>query len=191
MAGMARHRRVTYGGIVYHVCNRGSRKGPLFTTPEEYTAFVRLLADGRAKRPMRIIAYCLMPNHWHLLLWPEGDNDLSRYLHWVTGTHARRFRRATGTVGQGAVYQSRFEAVGVTDLIHLLSVWRYVERNPVRAHLVERAEDWKWSSATDSRRGSSDLSLDVAPISRPREWLTIVNQETEAAELIESIRIPV
>ena len=132
---------------------------------------------------MRIIAYCLMPNHWHLLLWPSHDGDLSTFLHWVTGTHARRFRRATNTVGQGAVYQSRFVAVGVTDLIHLLNIWRYIERNPVQARLVERAEDWPWSSAADVVGKQNDLILDPAPVSRPLEWSTIINQETAAMPL--------
>ena len=117
-----------------------------------------------------------MPNHWHLLLWPEHDGDLSPFLQWITAMHAQRFRRATNTVGQGAVYQSRFEAVGVTDLIHLLNVWRYVERNPVKASLVERAEEWKWSSAAPIS-GPDALMLDAAPIARPSEWLTIINRE--------------
>jgi putative transposase len=172
---MARHHRITYGGVVYHVCNRGSRKGPLFNSPDEYTAFVRLLADGQARQPMRIIAYCLMPNHWHLLLWPKEDGDLSLYVGWVTNTHAQRFRRGTDTIGQGAVYQSRFQAVGVKDPIHLLDVWRYVERNPVKAGLVQRAEEWNWSSAASQRLGRRDLVLDDGPVSRPREWLAIVN----------------
>ncbi len=164
------------GGMVYHACNRGSRKGPLFRCPDEYTAFERVLADGREKRAMRIIAYCLMPNHWHLLLWPEREGELSRFLHWVTGTHACRWRRATTTQGEGAVYQGRFQAKGVSDLLHLLTVWRYVERNPVRAGLVTRAEDWDWSSAGHLTGRSTALTLDVGPISRPAEWLEIVNQ---------------
>ena len=95
-----------------------------------------------------------MPNHWHLLLWPEHDGDLSNFLHWVTGTHARRFRKATNTVGQGAVYQSRFVAVGVTDLIHLLNVWRYIERNPVEAGLAALPWEYPWSSAAGLALGS-------------------------------------
>ena len=91
--------------------------------------------------------------------------------------HAQQYRRATNTVGQGAVYQSRFEAVGVTDLIHLLNVWRYVERNPVKARLVERAEEWKWSSAAPIPGGPDALTLDTAPITRPSEWLTLINQD--------------
>jgi putative transposase len=120
-----------------------------------------------------------MPNHWHLLLWPEHDGDLSPFLHWITAMHAQQFRKATNTVGQGAVYQSRFEAVGVTDLIHLLNVWRYVERNPVKARLVDRPEEWKWSSAAHVLGGPQELTLDVAPISRPSEWLAIINQDAE------------
>jgi putative transposase len=86
-------------------------------------------------------------------------------------------------VGQGAVYQSRFVAVGVTDLIHLLNVWRYIERNPVSAGLVERAEGWPWSSAAHVVGKQNDLILDPAPVTRPLEWLTIINQETEPMPL--------
>ncbi len=132
---------------------------------------------------MRIIAYCLMPNPWHLLLWPEHDGDLSPFLQWITAMHAQRFRKATNTIGQGAVYQSRFDAVGVTDLIHLLTVWRYVERNPVKASLVKRAEEWNWSSAAHIPDGPDELRLDPAPISRPPEWLTIINQDVEPLSL--------
>ena len=132
---------------------------------------------------MRIIAYCLMPNHWHLLLWPAQDGDLSNFLHWVTGTHAQRFRKATNTVGQGAVYQSRFAAVGVTDLLHLLNVWRYIERNPIQAGLVERAEGWPWSSAVHILGAHNGLILDPAPVSRPLEWLTIINQDVDTSLL--------
>jgi putative transposase len=172
---MARRRRVTQGGLVYHVCNRGSRKGPLFRSSDEYIAFIRLLAEARALRPMRITAYCLMPNHWHLLLWPERDGELSKFMHWLTGAHAAQWRRVTRSQGEGAVYQSRFTAVAVIDLPHLFTVWRYVERNPVEAGLVSHAEDWPWSSAAQWNNPLPDLPLDLAPIARPLEWSAIVN----------------
>jgi putative transposase len=125
---------------------------------------------------MRIVGFCLMPNHWHLILWPKHDGDLSRFLHWVTGTHGRRWRRSTGTEGEGAVYQSRFKAVGVSDLHHLLTVWCYVERNPLRAGLVSKAEEWPWSSAAHFSKPSTGLVLDAGPVSRPQDWLAILNQ---------------
>lgn len=179
---MARHRRITYGGVLYHVCNRGSRKGPLFTTPEEYTSFEGLLAYGRELRKMRIIAYCLMVNHWHLLLWPEHDGDVSRFLHWVTGTHANQWRRETSTQGQGAVYQSRFRAMGILDLLHFLRVCRYIERNPVEANLVQRAEDWQWSSAAQRAGAETDLPMDDGPMPLPPDWIAIVNHERDLVE---------
>jgi putative transposase len=179
---MARHRRVTYGGVLYHVCNRGSRKGAIFTAPEEYSAFERVLAYGRERRNMRIVSYCLMVNHWHLLLWPECDGDLSRFLHWVTGTHANRWRRDTSTQGQGAVYQSRFRACGIVDLVHFLRVCRYIERNPVEAKMVRRAEEWPWSSAAQRAGANCELPMDDGPMPLPRDWLSIVNHERDLAE---------
>ena len=131
---------------------------------------------------MRIIAYSLMPNHWHLLLWPARDGEISRFLHWVTGTHAARFRRQTASQGQGAVYQSRFQAVGVLDLLHFLRACRYVERNPVQANLVARAEDWPWCSAAQRAGRDTDLPIDDGPMSLPSDWLEIVNDNREWVE---------
>jgi putative transposase len=179
---MARPRRITFGGVLYHVCNRGARKGPLFTSPDEYTAFVELLAYGRELKVMRIVAYCLMVNHWHLLLWPERDGDVSRFLHWLTTTHACRLRRQTKTVGQGAVYQSRFRAVGVQDSLHFLRVCRYIERNPVAANLVQRAEIWEWSSAKHRPGANDDFPMDDGPMPLPADWLAIVNNDRDLVE---------
>jgi len=178
---MARHRRKTFAGVLYHTFNRGSRKGPLFTSSEEYTAFESLMAYGRELKTMRIIAYCLMVNHWHLLLWPEADGDVSRFLHWLTSTHAMRFRRRTQTVCQGAVYQSRFRAVGVGDPLHFLRVCRYIERNPIEAKLVNRAEDWPWSSASRHSNGETEFPMDDGPLPLPLDWLTIVNADRDLA----------
>jgi putative transposase len=172
---------MTFGGVLYHACNRGSRKGALFTSPEEYTAFESLMAYGRELKGMRIIAYCLMVNHWHLLLWPEHDGDVSRFLHWLTGTHASRYRRQTKTVCQGAVYQSRFRAVGVQDPLHYLRVCRYIERNPVEAKLVTRAEDWLWSSARQRGMIETEFPMDEGPLPLPSDWLAIVNAERDLA----------
>lgn len=173
---MSRRRRVSCGGVVYHVFNRGSRKGPLFRDSDDYISFLRLTSEARALRSMRIIAYCLMPNHWHFLLWPEEDNQLSKFMHWLTGTHAGRWRRDTASQGQGAVYQSRFMAVPVESVRQLLTAWRYVERNPVEAGLVSDAQDWPWSSAGQASNPTPDLVLDGGPLTKPADWLTIVNQ---------------
>jgi REP-associated tyrosine transposase len=164
---MPRRRRIAPGGVVYHVCNRGSRKGELFRCSAEYSEFTQLTAEARTIRPMRIIAYCLMPNHWHFLLWPEKNGQLSRFMHWLTTTHATRWRGQSRTTGEGAVYQSRFTAVPVHHPFELVRVWRYVERNPIEARLVSRAEQWPWSSAAQLSERSPSLPVDSPPMPRP------------------------
>jgi len=172
---MARRNRDLPAGYVYHVGNRGSRKGPLFDSPADFHAFEQLVAMARNLHPVRILAYCLMFNHWHFLLWPMEDDALSRFMHWVTGRHALLRRRNTQTVGEGAVYQSRFWAIPMLDHWHHLAAWRYVERNPVEAGLVMRAEEWRWSSACQANRANDVLSLDLGPLPRSSDWLEIVN----------------
>lgn len=169
---MPRRRRIAPGGLVYHVCNRGSRKGELFRDPADYSEFARLTTQARCVRPIRIIAYCLMPNHWHFLLWPERDGQLSKFMHWLTTTHATRWRTQSRTIGEGAVYQSRFTAVPVRHPFELVRVWRYVERNPVEAGLVSSAEEWPWSSAAQGEP-TPNLWLDSPPMPRPP--LSVVN----------------
>ena len=166
---------MSLGGVVYHVTNRGSRKGILFASPRDYLSFVRLVAEAVVERPMRVIAYCLMFNHWHFLLWPEHDGDLPRFMHWLTTSHAGRLRAASGTRGEGAVYQSRYYSKPIVDNAHLLSTWRYVERNPLEAKLVERAELWQWSSAAPRTAACGPLQLTSAPCERPADWLNFVN----------------
>jgi len=171
---MARPLREIPAGFVYHVGNRGSRKGPLFDGPNAYAAFERLVAATRERYAVRIIAYCLMFNHWHFLLWPLADNALSLFMKRLTEAHAAEWRRETKTVGQGAVYQSRFWVSPILDDLHLLGAWRYIERNPVEAGLVARAEDWPWSSASVVRTDRA-LTVDFGPVPRPDNWLEIVN----------------
>ena len=122
-----------------------------------------------------------MVNHWHLLLWPHEDGDVSRFLHWLTGTHASRYRRRTKTIREGAVYQSRFRAVGVVDSLHFLRVCRYIERNPLEAQLVERAEEWQWSSARQRGQVDVEFPMDEGPLPLPADWLAIVNAERDLA----------
>ena len=95
---------------------------------------------------MRIAAFCLMPNHWHLILWPHGDGDTSAFMRWLTVTHSTRYHAHYHTAGQGHLYQGRFKAFPIQTNHYLRTAWRYIERNPVRAKLVERAEAWPWSS---------------------------------------------
>ena len=95
---------------------------------------------------MRLLAYCVMPNHWHLVVWPHQDGALSRFMNWLTLTHTQRWHQHRHSVGEGHVYQGQFKSFPVETNEYFLVVCRYVERNAVRAGLVERAEQWRWSS---------------------------------------------
>lgn len=178
---MARGKRWAPAGVIQHVFNRGSRKGILFESRGQYILFLQLLAEARTLFRIRILAFCLMPNHWHLLVCPGGDDqELSRCMHWLTATHARRWRQITDTVGQGAVYQSRFGAVAMEDRWHLLVARRYIERNALVASLCPRAEEWPWSSAT--RRTDDDnqtFLVDQPPFPLPSKWSAILNGDVD------------
>jgi putative transposase len=173
---------------VYHVLNRGCGRMKLFTRPGDYEAFLKLLAEAQAHYPtVRLMAFCLMPNHWHLVLWPTNDGELSRFMFWLTMTHVQRWRHARKLVGLGPLYQGRFKAFAVESDDHLFTVIRYVERNALRAKLVDRAEKWKPCSLylrlSDSKRAAE--MLDRWPIDEPNDWLEWVNQPQTARELQE------
>jgi putative transposase len=184
---MARRKRSSPPGILQHVYNRGSRKGELFEFDDDYTLFIQLLEEARSVRPMRIVAYCLMPNHWHLLLWPEHEGDLSRFMHWLTGTHAHYWRDERATTGQGAVYQSRFSAVPIEDSWHLLIARRYIERNAAEASLCSRVEAWPWSSASRAAADNQRLLIDQPPYPLPLNWLEILNDRSQWEAQLEGV----
>src|SRR6516165_7437771 len=143
---MPRTARQAPGGLVYHVLNRAVARLPLFAKDGDYQAFERVLLDAMAKQPTRLLAYCLMPNHWHLLLWPEEGAELTGFVRWLTHTHSMRWHAHYHTAGSGHIYQGRFKSFPVQADDHYYAVVRYVERNALRANLVGRAEQWRWSS---------------------------------------------
>jgi putative transposase len=169
--------------MVFHVLNRGAKKSRLFEHGQDYVAFERLLIDAVARRDVALYAYLLMPNHWHLVASPRRDGELSRFMHWLTTTHARRWQLARGLDGNGAVYQGRFKAIPVATDDHFLWVCRYVERNALRATLVRRAEEWRWSSLSRRYRSADVSFLSEWPVPRPGDWLTHVNRVQTDAEL--------
>jgi putative transposase len=182
---MARKPRFTGAGYVYHVLNRSAKRGRLFDCAEDYLAFERLLCEARERVQVRIIAYSSMPTHWHFLLWPKVNGDLSRFVQWLTTTHASRWNRHRGIVGCGAVYQSRFKSIPVEHGSHLLWVWRYIERNALRANLVVRAEDWRWSSLWHRLHPEQNqvLRFDAGPVALPPDWVELVNLPQTETEL--------
>jgi putative transposase len=134
---------------------------------------------------MRILAWCVMPNHWHLLLWPQQDGELSNYLRLVTLTHTQRLHAYRASAGTGHVYQGRFKSFVVQNDSHFLAVSRYVEANALSGKLVQRAEDWRWGSLWRVQRGKNDQTPRIHPwpITRPGDWLSYVNRPAEAAEV--------
>jgi len=177
---MPRTARASVGGVVYHVMNRGNARAEVFHQPEDYDAFVGLLDDGHQRLPMRVLAWCLMPNHFHLVLWPHHDGDLSRWMQWLLTAHVRRYHRHYETSGH--VWQGRFKAFPIQQDDHLLTVLRYVERNPLQAGLVERAEAWRWSSLAARARKERPVFLHEGPVGRGRTWVADVNRPLTAAE---------
>jgi putative transposase len=153
--GMPRRGRSAPGGRAYHVLNRGNGRRTLFRKEADYAAFERILEQAVERLPMRVLGWCLMPNHWHLVLWPESDGQLSEFMRWLTVTHAQRLHAHRRDGAGGHVYQGRFKSFPVQEDHHFLVLMRYVERNALRANLVRRAEDWRWSSLWRRERGDA------------------------------------
>lgn len=186
---MPRTARASVGEYCYHVINRGNARAEVFHAEGDYQAFLDLLGDASHRIPMRILAYCLMPNHFHLALWPYHDGDLSRWMQWLLTAHVRRYHTYHETSGH--VWQGRFKAFPIEQDAHLLTVLRYIEQNPVRAQFVKRAEDWRWSSARGWGESLREPRVDAGPVGRPAPWLGWVNEpmlETERQRIRHSVR---
>src|SRR5512142_2535717 len=104
---MPRRPRLSSGGLVYHVLNRRVGRLALFEKRGDYHAFEKILQEAAERTGIRIAAYCLMPNHWHLLLWPRHDGELSEVMRWVTVTHTQRWHAHRHSAGSGPVYQGK------------------------------------------------------------------------------------
>jgi putative transposase len=180
--------------LAAHAFNRGVARLPLFEKDADYEAFERAIDYAQAHDPTRILAYCVMPNHWHFVLWPREDGELSAFLRRLAHTHTQRWHAHHHTAGTGHLYQGRFKSFPVKRDEHLLSVARYVERNALRANLVGRAQDWRWCSLWRRLHGDEEsraLLYEPWPVERPADWVRRVNRpqtEEEVAALRESLR---
>ena len=161
----------------------------LFSKEKDYAAFEDLLEQTRESRPMRICAYCLMPNHWHFVLWPKHDGDLAAFMQQLTTKHVRRWQLHRRRVGYGHVYQSRYKSFPVEEEEYFYQLARYVERNALRAGLVDRAESWKWCSLWRRTSGTAEQKrlLSAWPVPYPRGWCKLVNKPQTEAE-VDAIR---
>jgi putative transposase len=170
--------------MVFHALNRGVGRMEIFRTERDYEAFEETIEETLRLYPMRILAYCLMPTHWHFVLWPAGDGDLSAFLQRLTNTHTQRWQRAKNKVGHGHLYQSRFKSFPVETDDHFYTVVRYVERNALRANLAAPAEAWRWGSLWRRVHSVRTPLLTEWPLAEPQNWTQIVNQPQTEAEVI-------
>lgn len=182
---MPRTSRRAAGGLCYHVLNRSNGRATVFDYAEDYASFLAVMTEANEHLPMRLLAYCLMPNHFHFVAWPLEDGDLGRWMSWLMTTQVRRFHAHHKT--EGRLWQGRYKAFPVQDDDHLLTVMRYVERNPVRAVSlgVSSAAAWPWSSAAAPSVLPFPMTrpqLHPGPVPRRPDWLAWVDRPLTAGE---------
>jgi len=175
---MPRRLRIDKAGYAYHVINRANARIQIFRQDSDYQAFEQVLRQACEQESMRLLAYCLMPNHWHLVLLPRQDGDLSRFMTWLTMTHTQRWHAYHKSVGSGHLYQGRYKSFPIQTDEHFLTVCRYVERNARQANLVRKAQNWRWCSLwlrehPDCENG---VVLSDWPIEPTKNWSVLVNQ---------------
>lgn len=182
---MPRRPRLCPGGTCFHVLNRSVARLTLFEKEGDYEAFERVLEEAVQRVPLPIFSYTVMPNHWHFVVRPKTRTQVSEFFRWLTHTHTMRWHAHYHTEGTGHLYQGRFKTFPVEDDAYLLNVLRYVERNPLRAALCERAEDWKFGSFWRREYGDDGARsvLSEWPIGRPRQWKALVNRPQNEKEL--------
>ncbi|MSR59287.1 MAG: transposase [Planctomycetaceae bacterium] len=182
---MPRPSRADAADGIYHALNRGNSRAKIFRKDADYEAFEQILEQGLEQYDVQLFCYQLMPDHWHIVLRPNRDGEMSRFMRWITATHTMRSHAHYQTLGEGHVYQGRFKSFPVQEDGHFLTVCRYVERNALRAARVPRAEDWRWGSLWRWLRGDKPAGslLSPWPISRLPHWVEKVNQPLAKREL--------
>ena len=186
---MPRNARVDVGDEIYHVINRSNGRHRIFNTETDYRIFEQILLETKELIDMRILAYIIMPNHWHLVLYPKKDGNLGTFMHRLTNAHTRKVHALTKTNGSGHLYQGRYKSFLVATDNYLLSVIKYVERNAVRAKLARQCENWQWGSAYRRIQGTraEKKLLASSPTPLPRRYTEWLNTPDDSRD-IELIR---
>ena len=190
---MARQPRMFKGGVVYHVMNRASARAKVFLKDADYAAFEAVLGQAVARFGMRVLSYVVMPNHFHLVLWPAKGQGatVSRFMQWLQQTHTQRWHSRYHNAGEGRLYQGRFRAFpvqsGFVDWQHVRRVCRYVERNALRAGLVKRGEGWRWGSLWRRMHGTAEEKRMLAAWPQGAypgdgKWVELVNRAMAGKE---------
>jgi putative transposase len=182
---MPRIARADIANYPYHIINRAVMRLRIFSKEDDYVVFEKIIQDAVSETEMRIIAYSIMPNHWHFLLYPKENGALGLFMHRLTNTHTRQIKAQTKTNGTGPLYQGRYKSFMIQNDSHFLAVLKYIERNPVRADLVKKAEDWRWGSAWRRIHGSTQQKkiLAESPVALPSKYQTWVNTPESPREL--------
>lgn len=180
---MPRTARASAGGLCYHVLNRGNAGSDVFHEARDYTEFLQLLCEGTETRGIRLLGYCLLPDHFHIVLWPRKDGDLSHWMQWLLTSHVRRYHRQYRTSGH--IWQGRFRAFPVQPGEHLLTVLRYVEQNPVRLKELKlrKPQRWPWSSISKVVLEADRPKIEPGPSARGKNWLKLVEQSLTVEDL--------
>ena len=179
---MPRFPRPRLAGLCTHVVTRGNARATVFHAEHDYEVFVGLMRAAQSRVRLELFAWCLMPNHLHLVVRPRTNDDLSRWMHWILTTHAQRHRGRHVTTGH--IWQGRYKSFPIQTDVHLLRVLRYVERNPVRAGLVPSSFDWRWSSLAEREAPFETAPLlDASPVQLPQPWAESVDMPVTHDEL--------
>jgi len=173
---MPRPNRNCPDGVPQHIFNRGNRRSQVFRIAADYLGFLAALTDAADRTVVRLLAFCLMPNHWHLVVWPVRGVEVSTYMQVVMNAHLRDLQQRHATSGTGHVYQGRFKNSAILTEPDFFNVCRYVESNAACAGLVQRAEQWEWSSLARSGPADGINILSPWPVARPANWLEEVNR---------------
>ena len=189
---MGRIPRIDIASQIYHVINRSNARMPIFETSQDFGAFENILQEAKSKYAINLYAYQLMPNHWHFCLSPQKDGEMTRFVKWITLTHTKRSHAFRDSAGSGHVYQGRYKSFLIQEGAAFLQVCRYIERNALRAGLVQKAEDWQWSSLWRRMFGENDQKrlLSQWPVAYSEDYLDWVNAPQQS-EIVNQLRTSV
>ncbi len=188
---MPRAARPDFAGLIFHVLNRANGKRKIFKKERDFQAFEDTLFLAIHKFDIQLYSYCIMPNHWHLVLSPNSNGGMGKCMQWLTLTHTQRYNAFHERIGYGQVYQGRYKSFLVEKDSYFLQLCRYVERNPLRAQLVTQAEQWQWSSLHKRKFGTNTdkQHLAVWPKEIPNNQIEWINKEQKSdTKVTESIR---
>lgn len=182
---MGRALRIDMSNEIYHVLNRANARMAIFEKDNDYQAFETTLEEAKNHYPIQIFSYQIMPNHWHFCLSPKNDGDMTKFIQWLTLTHTQRWHARHHSIGAGHLYQGRYKSFLVQKDNYFLQLCRYIENNALRAKLVQRAEDWRWSSLWRREHGTDKEKelLSPWPIAIPGDYLEQVNISLTEKEL--------